>query len=170
MIAYYAAQKALHGLSCATDIELLSKCIRVLTYCAEKDILAGKFRNTLSDHLRTLREDKSGSTVAYVPMADVLFTLHQGTTNLHHAARDLLCLIHSPFRGLQNLHAQATLSNRTETTMGSHLEWEWELNNLDSACGDASNNKERPSRLLHAQPQGGAWSTWTPPAQLGALP
>ncbi|KAF2124619.1 hypothetical protein P153DRAFT_123216 [Dothidotthia symphoricarpi CBS 119687] len=178
MIAYYATQKALHGLSYATDVDLLSKCISVLAYCAEKDTLAAKFRDILTAHIRVLKEVEYESAAAYVPIADVLFTMHSGGTRLHHAARDLLCLTHRPFSGLKNIPARATLSNRAETTMGTHLEWEWELRSSEdvqdhAASGhlrscDAGTGGEQSFGQFLPQAQAGAWSIWTEPAKIGA--
>ncbi|KAF1835148.1 hypothetical protein BDW02DRAFT_588352 [Decorospora gaudefroyi] len=138
MIAHKAAQKALHGDPFAKDMELLNKCIAVLDYCALKDALAGKFRTLLTGHLNTLREHNATmdglcdvSTPTDLPETGYLFTFHSGSTKLHAAARNLLRAIHRPFSGLKNVATQKTLSNRAETTMGTHLEWEYEL----KACG-----------------------------------
>jgi hypothetical protein len=80
-------------------------------------------------------------------------------------------LIHHPFSGLGDIATQSTLSNRAETTMGTHLEWEWELKGdtcLDDmggpkyVCGTDAPTEDGVKRLV-SQPEGAAWSVWTPP-------
>jgi hypothetical protein len=192
MIAHKATQKALHGDNFANDIELLNKCIGVLEYCAHKDSLAGKFRDLLTAHLNTLREHNatidslrnSTTTPEHLQMSAYLFTVHTGSSKLHTAARDLLQMIHRPFSGLKNVAPQKTLSNRAETTMGTHLEWEYELKGRD--CSDNGMNQRaspesadlpRVSSVSDASMQqtlaqtvGESWSTWTPPTWQTSFP
>jgi hypothetical protein len=181
MTAHKATQKALHGDPFTDDMELLSKCIGVLEYCAQKDALAGRFRDLLTAHLNTLREHNASTdrlaTSTNLPMNAYLFTYHAGSSTLHAVAHDLLRLIHRPFSGLKNVVTQKTLSNRAETTMGTHLEWEYELKGAGCAenqlnkrvCLEPTNPVPQPlcvgdeeMQRLMKLPNEGAWSTWTP--------
>ncbi|RYO02259.1 hypothetical protein AA0120_g409 [Alternaria tenuissima] len=190
MIAHKASQNALHNEPFAHGMVLLSKCIGVLGYCAIKDALAGKFHDILTEHMSMLRQyestlARSGNSVAPSSSSsnDSLFSLQRGSSNLHIAALDLLRTIHHPFGGLRDVTAQNTLSNRAETTMGTHLEWEYELESRDlaqaqpkdSQLADAvdakiepmtplcsSSEQDAPMQKLLAQPQGEAWTKWTP--------
>jgi hypothetical protein len=176
MIAYAASQRAVRGLSFSHEMDLLDKCISVLSYCALKDALAGRFRDLLNRQLTDLQkhhipgsESSTGSPIEESSLDD-LFNFDPGSSPLHSATRNLLSLIHRPFNGLGEISTSATLFNRAETTMGTHLEWEWELKenknaenmmDWDGACGtgDASGITEKPS---FPQSQEGAWTTWTP--------
>jgi hypothetical protein len=135
MIAYRAVQKAIHSLSFATDMELLHKCIGVLSYCARKDAIARKFRVLLDRQLNELRELHVSGNPRMDAMADrtashdVLFSFEPGSSKLHDYARKLLNLIRRPFAGVSDIEAKDTLSNCAETTMGTHLEWAWEFKN-----------------------------------------
>ena len=178
MTAYVAVQKALCGVSFNDDVELLNKSIRVLTYCALRDSLASKFQKVLETHLDTLykyatiaSKDSDDTRIQDTPMAEILFTRHEGASELHVASSHLLHLTHQPFSSFPAVSAEATLSNRAETTMGTHLEWEWELKGGQctagaakpkEACGMSSDCAPEASAKL--QPQGGPWSMWTPPA------
>lgn len=178
MIAYGAVQKAIQSLSFAEDLELLNKCIIVLSYCALKDALAGRFRDLLTSQLDDLQRlhvpetnSRHGSMLDEAALPDILFTFDSGSSKLHAAARGLLNLIHRPFSGLSDISTQATLSNRVETTLGTHLEWEWELKSSDcvekttdpmEVCGRDAVSAPLAEPLL-LQSQGGAWSVWTPP-------
>jgi len=191
MITHKAMQKALHGISTVEDIELLNKCIGVLDYCALKDALAVKFRSLLTAQMDILRQhDLSnggvphGSAIDNLPLHGYLLNFPTGSSRLHKAARYLLQIIHRPFSGLENVPTQKTLSNRAETTMGTHLEWEYELKGRDcvgggledreiaspvDALGEAGNipcttSEQGPyMRQLMGEPGAAAWSTWTPP-------
>ncbi|CAG5149096.1 uncharacterized protein ALTATR162_LOCUS2297 [Alternaria atra] len=190
MIAHKASQKALNSEPFTYDLVLLSKCISVLEYCAIKDTLAGRFRDILAAHMSGLRDYESslvGGGASAVPLSsssdDSLFLFHRGSSELHKAALDLLRTIHHPFSGLKDVITQNTLSNRAETTMGTHLEWEYELESRDDVearpkgykNADEANAKIEPltplcssseqdnsMQKLLAQPQGEAWTTWTP--------
>ncbi|KAF1947555.1 hypothetical protein EJ02DRAFT_92320 [Clathrospora elynae] len=202
MVAYKAAQKALYGRPFADELELLNKCISVLDFCAHKDAAACKFRDILAFHLKTLQDHHVATDGLYdsatpedVPMADYLFTFHNGTSELHIAARDLLRVIHHPFSGLENVANQKTLSNMAETTLGAHLEWAYELNGVDCAYQQESSEHPGPTNVIpepinmdgatsgqdastqdmsmqnmSAQPQGIPWSTWTPPSWQAMFP
>ncbi|KAK1910317.1 hypothetical protein P3342_006592 [Pyrenophora teres f. teres] len=191
MIAHKATQKALHGISIVDDVELLNKCVDVLEYCAQKDALAVKFRNLLTAQMSILQQhDLSGggfedtSADDGLPVHIYLLNFPAGSSPLHNAARYLLRIIHRPFSGLDNVLAQKTLSNRAETTMGTHLEWEYELKGrdcLDSELGEediagladalgesgdilCTKSAQGPSmQQLLGGPGTSAWSTWTPP-------
>ncbi|KAF2828201.1 hypothetical protein CC86DRAFT_320848 [Ophiobolus disseminans] len=177
MVAYGAVQKANHGLSFDSDMELLDKCIRVLSYCALKDAMAGRFRDLLNCQLNALQEAHSAERNAHKNSAskeaapvDILFTFDSEPSTLHTAARGLLNLIQRPFSGMANIPTQTTLSNRAETTAGAHLEWEYELRG--SECADTTRepaetygvNVEAGVPMDHSmsQPHEGAWTTWTP--------
>jgi hypothetical protein len=190
MIAHQASQKALHNELHTNDVELLRKCIGVLEYCAIKDTLARKFRDILEAHLKMLRDHRpttrDSGNIATAPTpssSDSLFSFHRGSSELHIAASDLLRTIHRPFSGLKDVATRNTLSNRAETTMGTHLEWEYELKNRDDPEAplkehggtDAHDVRCEPSDLLCsplkqndslekmlAQPEEEAWSKWTP--------
>ena len=190
MIAHKASQNALHNEPFANGMVLLSKCIGVLGYCAIKDALAGKFHDILTEHMSMLRQyestlARSGNSATPLSSSsnDSLFIFQRGPSNLHIAALDLLRTIHHPFGGLRDVTAQNTLSNRAETTMGTHLEWEYELESRDLAQArpkdskladtvDAkiesmtplcsSSEQDAPMQKLLAQPQGEAWTKWTP--------
>jgi hypothetical protein len=190
MIAHKASQKALNYEPFTHDLVLLSKCISVLEYCAIKDTLAGRFRDILAAHMSGLRDyesslaDSGGSAEPLSSSSDdSLFLFHRGSSERHKAAIDLLRTIHHPFSGLKDVTTQNTLSNRAETTMGTHLEWEYELEsrddvearskgykNADEANGKiepltplcSSSEQDNPMQKLLAQPQGEAWTTWTP--------
>jgi hypothetical protein len=177
MIAYGASQKALHGLAFSDDIELIGKCISLLSYCALEDAVAGRFRDLLNRQLGNLqrlpipdRNSPEENPAGQPTFSDILFDFDSGPSQLRSTARNLLGLIHRPFSGLGEVSIEATLSNRTETTMGTHLEWEWELKNhkntgdlmdLESSnvtSGETDSTGKSP--LL--QPLGAAWTTWTP--------
>jgi hypothetical protein len=176
MVGYKAVQKARHGLPYSEDVELLDKCIKVLDYCALKDVMAGRFRDLLESHVSELRKYKqteSGSTgdaaVEDASLFDILFTFTFDSSKLYMAARNLLKLIHHPFNDLKDVSTQATLSNRAETTMGTHLEWEWELKGSscvtkvakpETMCGANVGDKASRQRLM-LQPEGRAWTIWT---------
>ncbi|CAN9270533.1 unnamed protein product [Alternaria alternata] len=190
MIAHKASQNALHNEPFAHGMVLLSKYIGVLGYCAIKDALAGKFHDILTEHMSMLRQYEStlarsgnSATPSSSSSNDSLFIFQRGSSNLHIAALNLLRTIHHPFGGLRDVTAQNTLSNRAETTMGTHLEWEYELESRDLAQArpkdskladtvDAkiesmtplcsSSEQDAPMQKLLAQPQGEAWTKWTP--------
>jgi hypothetical protein len=194
MIAYSAVQKAIHGLPFASDMELLDKCIKVLSYCALKDAMAGKFRDLLNRQFNDLQDlhapDVNAEIEPLSNLTEFLFTLEAGFTGLHTAARGLLNLIQHPFSGLGDISSLATLSNRAETTMGTHLEWQWELQGTEcvdntmehrelygmdrmmeptEVCG-MDNMMEPKDACGTGMSMGaytslgqGAWSTWTPP-------
>lgn len=106
MIAHTATHKALRGEPFPDDMELLTKCISVLDYCAQKDALAGQFRDLLSAHFDILKEDGSVDgigTSANFPMDTYLFEFQPGSSKLHCASRQLLETIHRPFSGLKNV-------------------------------------------------------------------
>ena len=190
MIAHKATQKSLHGIAIIEDIELLNKCIGVLDYCAQKDALAVKFRSLLTAQMDILQQhdlsgggDQDASAAGNLPMHDYLFTFPVGSSELHKAARYLLRIIHRPFSSLENVPAQKTLSNRAETTMGTHLEWEYELKGGDCVDGQledresalpacalgesiaipCTTSEQGPSmqRFL-GEPGATVWSKWTP--------
>jgi hypothetical protein len=176
MIAYGAAQKATRGLSFSHDMQLLDKCISVLSYCALKDALAGRFRDLLNRQLNdlqkhpTLGSESLAGTPTEDSLSDNLFDFETGSSLLHSTTRNLLSLIHSPFNGLGEISTQATLLNRMETTMGTHLEWEWELKtrktvddtmDWEGSCGTACVSGATEKSGLPGS-QGGAWTTWTP--------
>jgi hypothetical protein len=178
MIAYKAVQKAIHGFSIATDMELLHKCISVLSYYAQKDAIAERFRILLNRQLEELRDlhasgDHSGDDAIAdkIALHDVLFDFDSGSSKLHGSARELLDLIHRPFAGLSDIEPKATLSNRAEITMGMHLEWAWEFKNTNSfgrmvepeAPSSASTGILEDTINPLLQSAGTAWSTWTPP-------
>ena len=191
MIAHKAAQKALHGSSYLEDLETLNKCIGILHFCAQKDALAGKFQNLLTGHMSALRESnyppnglRGSSAPASPSMNDYLFTFNPGPSKLQATAQELLKIIHRPFSSLKNIVTQKTLSNRAETTMGTHLEWEYELKGSDCAEDLLMSQRASSSRTgldgsdaqLHTdyasgssakrqclQPGAEAWSKWTPP-------
>jgi hypothetical protein len=161
MIAYKATHKALRGEPFPDDMELLTKCTRVLDYCAKKDNLAGQFRDILTTYFDILEEDGSVDgigTAANFPMATYLFEFQPGFSKMHNAARQLLQIVHRPFSGLKNVATQKTLSNCAETTMGTHLEWEYELKGKE--CCEPTNAVPEPVML--PQPRGEAWTRWTP--------
>ncbi|KAG9192483.1 hypothetical protein G6011_11217 [Alternaria panax] len=191
MIAHKASQKALDSEPFTNDVILLSKCIGVLEYCAIKDTLAAKFRDILTAHMSRLRNynfalaNREGCASSFSSSSnDSLFFLYRGSSELHKAAFDLLRIIHHPFSGLKDVTTQNTLSNRAETTMGTHLEWEYELEGRDDANAGSNENKDTDTagpkikpitsasssseqytsvQNLKAQPQGGeAWTRWTP--------
>jgi hypothetical protein len=171
MIAYGAVQKAIHGFSILNDTKLLNKCINVLSYCAQKDAMAGRFRNLLIGHLDELRELDTSDSYSFTDSAteasaleEVLFDFETGSSKLHNSARTLLSLIHRPFSGLGDIATQSTLSNRAEATMGTHPEWEWELKGdrcfdnmaeLGVVCGTDAVSKDAVERLM-SQPEGAA--------------
>jgi hypothetical protein len=178
MIAYGAVQKAIHGLAFATDMELLHKCINVLSYCAQKDAMAERFRILLNCQLDELqRLHISDNHPKNDPIADrlalhrVLFDFDSGSSKLHDSARKLLNLIHRPFAGLNGIKPRATLSNRAETTMGTHLEWAWEFKNSNhfekmpeqEVLGGTSTDILDAAVDPLLQSAGAPWSTWTPP-------
>jgi hypothetical protein len=177
MIAFGAVQKAIHGLGFVYDMDLIDKCLGVLSYCALRDGLAGRFRDRLSGELNGLRQMRASngrqqdSLMTDDPIfEDILFEFDAGSSDLHLTARRLLNLIHHPFSGLSDIATGDTLSNPAETIMGTHLEWEWELKGskiLDSisepplAQGMCAATSEEVQRLMQ-QPEGAAWCTWTP--------
>ena len=175
MIAYSAVQKAIHDQPFAMDLELLNKCIKVLAYCALNDPMAGRFRDLLNHQFTDLQEHSVSllaTTELDHPMnktkfADTLFTFDP-TSKLHAASQRLLNLIQRPFSGLGDIPEHATLSNRAETGVGAHLEWQWELKD-----GNDVNEMVEPKEVcagacasvedaMAGQLGGGAWSTWTP--------
>jgi len=190
MIAYQASQRALNNEPYTDDVKLLEKCISVLEYCAIKDTLAGRFRNILAAHMGKLQDYRSqtrdGEEFATPPTSlasDSLFFFDRGSSELHTAVFDLLRLIHRPFSGLKDVATKSTLSNRAETTMGTHLEWEYELKNRDDpevppnvdegACVtdvrcEPTQSQCSPfdpicaSQELSAPPSEEAWTKWTP--------
>ena len=180
MIAYGAVQKAIHGQPFASDLDLLDKCIKVLSYCALKDAMAGRFRDLLEGQLGGLQRHhmaecdvQNDHALAESVIPDIVFTFTPGS-KLHTVAQSLLNLIHRPFSGLGDVSPQATLSNRAETTMGTHLEWQWELKGTDCVTnmaepaeifGSAAVASASTDRLM-SQPLGVAWSTWTPPIRV----
>jgi hypothetical protein len=119
MIAYGAVQKVIHGFSILNDTKLLNNCINVLSYRAQKDAMAGRFRNLLIGHLNELRElDTSDSYSSTDSVEEVLFDFETGSSKLHNSARTLLSLIHRPFSGLGDIATQSTMSNRAEFNDG----------------------------------------------------
>jgi hypothetical protein len=178
MISYGAVQKAIHGLSFASDLDLVDKCIRVLSYCAIRDAMAGKFHDLLNSELEALRQIslptrslQDDVMVGASEPDDILFDFDVGSSNLHLTTRRLLNLIRRPFSGLSNIAPLSTLSNRAETIMGTHIEWAWELKGNQSPdiiaqptapFGMSTATNDEVQRLM-AQPVGAAWSTWTPP-------
>jgi hypothetical protein len=180
MIAYGAVQKAVHGLSFASDMELLSKCIEVLSYCARKDAMAGKFRVLLNRQLDELHElhvsenARMDATADRTALHDVLFRFDRGSSKLHDSVRKLLNLIQRPFAGLSDIDAKDTMSNRAETTMGTHLEWAWEFKK--SLIPETMSESEAPygknprtlddgvDPIIIDSAGAAAWSTWTPSA------
>jgi hypothetical protein len=178
MIAYGAVKKAIHGLPFAVDVDLLNKCISVLSYCALKDTMAARFRDLLTRQLVDLQELLvSGGNSPQDPETekpaspDILFSFDSGSSKLHAAARGLLNLIHRPFSGFSDTSMEATLSNRAETTMGTHLEWEWELKGSKcaeklmkpEAVGGTGGDTDAALERLMLQPQGAPWTIWTTP-------
>ncbi|KAI4955230.1 hypothetical protein J4E91_001088 [Alternaria rosae] len=190
MIAHQASQKALNNEPFTNDVELLGKCIGVLEYCAIKDTLAEKFRSILAAYLKMLQGHKltmgdSGdfATPPTSSSSDSLFIFHRGSSKLHVAALGLLQTIQRPFSGLKDVATTTTLSNRAETSMGTHLEWEYELKNRDGseapqeehhsahATDDiceptktlcSSFEQDHSSQKLPVQPSEEAWTKWTP--------
>jgi len=177
MIAYKAVQKASHGFPIAHDMELLDMCIKVLSYCSLKDAMAGRFRNLLTSHLDELREVSMSSslpdyntTIDEVALEDVLFDFGPGSNAIQDSARKLLNLIHRPFSGLGTVTAQSTLSNPAETTMGTHLEWEWELKGDVCLSNMTDSNESGQSNFMpddftsdiFPEPENAAWHVWTP--------
>jgi hypothetical protein len=179
MIAYGASQKAVHGLAFTDDMELIDKCVRVLSYCALKDAMAGKFRDALNrqiDHLQRVPIPRSESpdrnTTGQPSFSEILFDFgfDLGSSQPHCRARNLLDLIRRPFSGLGKVFTPATMSNRAETTMGTHLEWEWELKNCKNSSDlmeiDAPDSRRNETGSMVSsvvlEPQGAAWTTWTP--------
>jgi hypothetical protein len=176
MIAYAAAQSATRSLSFSHDMQLLNKCISVLSYCARKDALAGRFRDLLNRQLTDLQKHNilGSESPTGTPIEDTwsedLFNFETDSSLLRPTIRNLLSLIRSPFNGLGDISAQETILNRAETTMGTHFEWQWELeerkaaDNLmdwegpsETAClPDATGSSSLPG------PQGSTWTTWTP--------
>jgi hypothetical protein len=180
MIAYGAVQKAVHGLSFAFDMEVLNKCIEVLTYCARKDAMAGKFRVLLTRQLDELHElhvsanTRMDAEADRTAQNDVLFRFNPGSSKLHDSVRKLLNLIQRPFAGLSDTDAKDIMSNRAETTMGTHLEWAWEFKrsqNLktmaesETPCGKSPRTLDDGVDPIVMESAGAAaWSTWTPSA------
>jgi hypothetical protein len=185
MIAYGAVQKAIHGLSFATDMELLYKCIGVLSYCARKDAIARKFRVLLDRQLNELRELHVSGNPRMDAMADrtashdVLFSFEPGSSKLHDYARKLLNLIRRPFAGVSDMEAKDTLSYRAETTMGTHLEWAWIFKNgqkleklaePEAPCGKSTAGGETQAKVARqsdiqdeVQVEGQVASAWRAP-------
>ncbi|KNG46271.1 nitrate assimilation regulatory protein nira [Stemphylium lycopersici] len=191
MIAHKAAQKALYGGEYHEDLETLNKCIGILQYCAQKDALAGRFQTLLTGHLSALREGNQppngshGSSASASPsMHKYLFSFNPGPSKLQATAQELLRIIHRPFSSLKSVVTQKTLSNRAETTMGTHLEWEYELKGSDCAEDMLTSQRASSSRMqsddsdiqLHTgdasgssakrqclQPEAEGWAKWTPP-------
>ncbi|KAI1516593.1 short chain dehydrogenase [Pyrenophora tritici-repentis] len=160
MIAHKATQKALHGISSVDNIELLNKCVDVLDYCAQKDALAVKFRSLLTAQMDIFQQhDLSGSgfqdTSADdgLPVHIYLPNVPAGSSPLHKAASYLLQIIHRPFSGLDDVLAQKTLSNRAESTMGTHLEWEYEIK--EGNCVDNTVGEEEMAGLADALGEAG---------------
>lgn len=190
MIAHQASQKALNNEPFTNDVELLGKCIGVLEYCAIKDTLAGKFRSILAAYLKMLQDHKltmgDSEDFAAPPTSsssDSLFIFHRGSSELHVAALGLLQTIQRPFSGLKDVATTTTFSNRAETSMGTHLEWEYELKNRDGseaslnehdsahATDDiceptktlcSSFEQDHSLQKLPVQPSEEAWTKWTP--------
>jgi hypothetical protein len=178
MIAYSAVKKAIHGLPFAEDVDLLNKCISVLSYCALKDAMAARFRDLLTRQFVDLQEllvsdgnSPQDLETEKPALPNILFSFNSGSSKLHFTARSLLNLIHRPFSGFSDTSMEATLSNRAETTMGTHLEWEWELkgskcaeNLMESdAVGETGEETDAAVKRLMLQPQGAAWTIWTTP-------
>ncbi|KAF1914820.1 hypothetical protein BDU57DRAFT_589002 [Ampelomyces quisqualis] len=178
MVAYKATQKAIHGLPITADLAIMTKCVNVLSYCALKDAMAGRFRDLLVNELGGLQEVGtsdtewgSGSNMGDWTCNNVLFDFQEGTSELHMTARRLLHLIQRPVSGLREVEMRSTSSNRAETTMGTHLEWQWEfksngyMDNLaepQHVC-DTRSAVEKATEELRQKPAGSAWVTWTPP-------
>lgn len=152
-------------------------CIKVLSYCSLKDAMACRFCNLLTSHLDELREVSLSKSLSdeetmsdEVALEDVLFDFGPGSTAIQDSARKLLNLIHRPFSGLGPISAHSTLSNPAETTMGTHLEWEWELKG-DVRLNDMPESNESgqlnvslngAAGNLLSQPEDAAWHIWTP--------
>lgn len=178
MVAYEAAQKLIHGLPITADLEILKKSINVLSYCAQKDVLAGRLHDLLNSELEALQQVIPPEIDADIrpntsnsASRDVLFHFEDGSSKLHIAARRLLSLIQRPFSGLTDIERHSTMSNWAETMMGTHLEWQWDLktsghpDNLaksQNACATESAVAKAVEKLKQ-KPAGSAWVTWTPP-------
>ncbi|KAH4178764.1 hypothetical protein HBH43_028380 [Parastagonospora nodorum] len=152
-------------------------CIKVLSYCSLKDALAGRFCNLLTSHLDELQEVIFSSSLSpqdtasdEAALEDFLFDFGPGSTAIQDSAMKLLKLIHRPFSGLENITVQSTLSNPAETTMGTHLEWEWELKSDVRLNNMPGSNQSGQSNILPddvmgdvlPQPENAAWHIWTP--------
>lgn len=180
MVAYVGVQKALCGMPVTEDVELLQKCTKAQYHCAERSAVASKFHGVLQAHLDLLEEhvkstptDNDATKAKELPLGDVLFTLHEGTSELHAAARRLLRLTQRPLVGIEEYSDDAAMFNSDESTAGSHLEWEYEL----KGCTFAGSNQAvsgkmdqqvpaqkstKPKQQYFSQPLGEAWSTFTP--------
>jgi hypothetical protein len=178
MVAYEAAQKAIHGLPITADLEILKKSLNVLSYCAQKDVLAGRLRDLLDSEFEGLQEVitpeddlENAHSIGESTSHNVLFDFEDGSSKLHIAARRLLNLIQRPFSGLSHVEKHLTLSNRAETTMGTHLEWQWELKS-----GGYMDDLAEPQNIagtrsavdkavdeLKQKRAGSGWLAWTPP-------
>ncbi|CAI6336424.1 unnamed protein product [Periconia digitata] len=117
MITYCAVQKALNGLDVTKDVELILRCLRILSCCAQKDELSGvlllplsKFTTVLQAHekhwaaeeiLKTVNINRATEIAKDISLGDLLLTPHSGTTELHAVSRDLLSLMHRTFGSIR---------------------------------------------------------------------
>ncbi|PVH91521.1 hypothetical protein DM02DRAFT_338884 [Periconia macrospinosa] len=97
MIMYCTVQKALTGVDASQwsgDIELMSRCLRILSCCAQKDQLLTRL-STFATILQSHKQHRATTTLTKIPpLGDILFTVYSGTTELHILAKDLLGLMH----------------------------------------------------------------------------
>lgn len=141
---YGAAQRLLHNhpsLDLPSDLDLASKCLRVLERCSQCDTVAGKFYETsllYHDLFSSLTPGTiHGLTSAapfYPPPQHYSFTPVLGSTPVHQAARDLSKLLCRPFRGNPKIVERdtptdlwpSTQISLDETALGVHRDWKWE--------------------------------------------
>ncbi|PVI04783.1 hypothetical protein DM02DRAFT_668745 [Periconia macrospinosa] len=109
MLSYHAAQDLLSGLSPSGNLDLISRCLRILTYCAQKDETSASLLTLVVRFTGVLQafEVEVGDSTSAMKMAekrrridgeeyilgDVIFTVYPGTTELHDVARELVGLM-----------------------------------------------------------------------------
>jgi hypothetical protein len=171
LILHEIVRKALNEHNPSTwedDMPLVSSCIDVLEYCTNIDRAAGRFKDVLSTYRKIILAEQPGLEARHHQKGqpdkkrqrqkspiDCLFRLPAGESDLHKAARDLIRLMHQPFGSAcstlkadaesRTLPIQTTLVDWMETSIGPHLEWEWENR---KASGKQSSKDSRLVELL----------------------
>ncbi|KAF2019938.1 hypothetical protein BU24DRAFT_129893 [Aaosphaeria arxii CBS 175.79] len=202
IILHAAVQKILTGYHSSTwiaDLTLANICVNVLAFCAEVDSVAARMRDIVKRYMEVITAAVNAGQLNADPgennnedeVVDYLFSIPDGDTRLHKAARDLLRLIQYPFGTALELIPQggprappvrSELVNWMEAAVGIPQELDWELRKCglkmrDQPAGTAAAaaakgtaGQERGMRGVmatmgqgHCVPMGDSppWTTWT---------